>query len=724
MLSPRRLLNAIALIVAITAAISIPGGYFVIGYTHTAGILDFKAELNAGTIARYIYTHAALWQYQRVRLSDLLEQTGKDKGERKRVLDAAGRRVVDQGDDLAAPTLVRGGPIVVAGETVGRVEIETSLRELLRGTAAAEFSFLLGLAMYFAVRVLPLRVLDQTLSTLQATNRRFDAAINNLPLGVCMFDADRKLMVGNTRYAEMYDLKPEHTRVGTPFRAILEYRATAAVPAEEAESYVERRLAAISTTDEQQCFVHELPNGRVIAVSRHSMAGGWIATHENITERKKIEAEISYLAHHDSLTDLPNRVGFRDKMAKALTPIEPGRPKAVLCLDLDKFKAVNDTLGHPVGDALLQDVAGRIRALVGPEDIVARLGGDEFAIVQGGANQPAGSTMLATRLIDAMAEPFDVQGHPVMIGATVGIALAPHDGNDPDGLLKSADMALYRAKEDGGATYRFFEPEMDAKMQARRALELDLRQAIARDEFELFYQPLLNLAIDEVSGFEALLRWHHPRRGMVAPAEFIPLAEEIGLIRIIGAWVLRRACSDAMCWPDHVKVAVNLSPVQFEQGTLVLDVATALGKSGLPARRLELEITEKVLLEDTEGTLSILNQLRDLGVHISMDDFGTGYSSLGYLRKFPFDKIKIDQSFIRDMSARTDSLAIVRAAIGLGTSLGMSVTAEGVETKEQLQRLRQEGCNEAQGFLISQPKPAIELAPLLRRLKPAPKAVA
>jgi predicted signal transduction protein with EAL and GGDEF domain len=332
--------------------------------------------------------------------------------------------------------------------------------------------------------------------------------------------------------------------------------------------------------------------------------------------------------------------------------------------------------------------------------------------------------MLATRLIDAMAEPFDVQGHQVVISAAVGIALAPLDGNDADRLMKNADMALYRAKEGGRATYRFFESEMDARMQARRALEIDLRKAVALDQFELFYQPLINLATDEVSGFEALLRWHHPQHGMIVPAEFIPLAEEIGVIRAMGAWVLGQACSEAMRWPDHIKVAVNLSPVQFEHGTLVLDVAAALGKSGLPAHRLELEITEKVLLEDTEATLSILNQLRDLGVQISMDDFGTGYSSLGYLRKFPFDKIKIDQSFIRDMSAREDSMAIVRAVMSLGASLKMSVTAEGVETDEQLSRLRDEGCTEVQGYLFSRPQPATELAALLKRLKPVAKAVA
>jgi predicted signal transduction protein with EAL and GGDEF domain len=324
-------------------------------------------------------------------------------------------------------------------------------------------------------------------------------------------------------------------------------------------------------------------------------------------------------------------------------------------------------------------------------------------------------------LIETMNEPFDINGHQVMVGASVGIAVAPQDGPDSDRLLKNADMALYRAKEDGRGTYRFFETEMDARMQARRTLDLELRKAVALEQFEVFYQPLINIASNQISGFEALLRWRHPERGLVAPMEFIPLAEEIGLIGRIGAWVLKQACTEAMNWPDGLRIAVNLSPIQFKSGTIVLDVLAALGKSGLPACRLELEITETLLLNDTEATLSTLQQLRELGVHISMDDFGTGYSSLSYLRKFPFDKIKIDRSFIHDMADRPDSIAIVRALTGLGNSLGMSTTAEGVETEEQLQRLRDEGCTEAQGFLISKPKPAREIKDLLQRIRPLTK---
>jgi diguanylate cyclase (GGDEF)-like protein len=468
--------------------------------------------------------------------------------------------------------------------------------------------------------------------------------------------------------------------------------------------------------------VNELPDGRVIAVSHQPLANGFsIGTHEDISERRNAEAQMEFMAHHDALTRLPNRVRFRERMEGALFGATLGETVAVLCLDLDQFKAVNDTLGHPVGDALLQAVADRIRSCVRPSDTVARLGGDEFAVVQVSVDQPMGSTVLAARLIEKLSAPFDVQGHQIVIGASVGIAIAPNDGDDPDSLLKNADMALYRAKEDGRGIHRYFEPDMDARMQARRMLELDLRKALALGELELFYQPLVRLDTNQVSGLEALLRWRHPNRGLVAPGEFIPLAEDIGLIGPIGAWVLKEACRKATSWPSDLKVAVNLSPVQFKNGTVVLDVVAALGASGLPAHRLELEITETVLLQDTEATIATLNTLRDLGVSISMDDFGTGYSSLSYLRKFRFDKIKIDRSFIRDLSEEPDSIAIIRAVAGLGRSLGIATTAEGVETEAQLHRVREEGCTEVQGYLFSRPVPADQVQLLLQRLDPPKK---
>ena len=438
---------------------------------------------------------------------------------------------------------------------------------------------------------------------------------------------------------------------------------------------------------------------------------------EHLAARQKLEAQLTHMAHHDGLTALPNRVLFRQEMERELARARGGEAVAVLCIDLDHFKRVNDTLGHAAGDALLQGAADRLRACVREIDIVARLGGDEFAIVQLQADQPRAATVLAERLIADLSRPFDIEGHQVVVGASVGIALAPSDGTEADQLMKSADMALYRAKADGRGVLRYFESEMDAKMQARRALELDLRKALVEHEFELFYQPIVDLQSNRVSGFEALLRWNHPTQGLISPADFIPIAEDMGLITPLGEWVLRQACREAAGWPERVKVAVNLSPAQFKSKALALVVTTALADSGLAPDRLELEITESVLLQDNDTVRGILHQLRGLGVRISMDDFGTGYSSLSYLRSFPFDKIKIDQSFVRDMGQHDDSIAIVRAVAGLGRNLGMSTTAEGVETNEQLGRLRQEGCTEVQGYLFSRPLPASEVPRLLAQIQ-------
>jgi diguanylate cyclase (GGDEF)-like protein len=470
--------------------------------------------------------------------------------------------------------------------------------------------------------------------------------------------------------------------------------------------------------------IHRIAQGRLEGIIPHSarqdelgtVARALIDLQSQTSERARAEAQIAHMAHHDALTGLPNRVSFRKGMEAALARMKRGQSHAILCLDLDRFKGVNDTLGHPIGDALLQAVAERLRECVRETDSIARLGGDEFAVVQIGENQPVGSTTLARRIIEALSAPYEIEGHQVVIGASVGISVAPNDGDDPDQLLKNADMALYRAKGDGRGTYRFFEPDMDARMQARRELEMDLRKAIANGELEVHYQPLVNIEKNKVSGFEALVRWKHPTRGMVSPAEFIPLAEEIGVINPLGEWVLNQACADAMKWPKTIKVAVNLSPVQFRSNTLVFEVVNALASSGLSPYRLELEVTETIMLQDTEGTLTTLHQLRELGVRISMDDFGTGYSSLSYLRKFPFDKIKIDQSFIRDLSDAEDTVAIVRAVTGLGESFGMTTTAEGVETEEQLKRLRAEGCTEVQGYLFSPPVPVRKLNALIKKI--------
>ena len=458
-----------------------------------------------------------------------------------------------------------------------------------------------------------------------------------------------------------------------------------------------------------------LADGRKLRLTCRSLpAGGCLVLVEDRARERASGSEALRLGHVDDLTGLASRVKFGERLEQSLAGLAgAGRSVALLCLDLDRFKAVNDTLGHPLGDALLRLVAERLRSAVRGTDLVARLGGDEFTILQAGVEQPEAATTLARRLVDLVGRAYVIDGHLVNVGLSVGIAVAPQDGCDRDRLLRLADLALCRAKAEGRSTFRLFAPAMDEAMQVRRALEIDLRRALALRELELHYQPLYNLSPGRIAGFEALLRWRHPDRGMVSPADFVPLAEETGLIIPIGDWVLRTACREAARWPSGLSVAVNLSPVQFRGGRLVETVEAALAASGLAAGRLELEITEGVLMVDNEATLGTLRRLRELGVRIVMDDFGTGYSSLSYLRAFPFDKVKIDRSFVRELASDRDSASIVRAIVALGRSLGIATTAEGVETPEQIRQIHAEGCTQVQGFIISRPVPADEVLSLV-----------
>jgi diguanylate cyclase (GGDEF)-like protein len=548
-----------------------------------------------------------------------------------------------------------------------------------------------------------------------AERERLHSAVNNMPIGLCMFDADRRLIISNQAYAAMYKLPPELTRTGARLSDILSYRVAHGFSGPQTERYISDLETGVLVGNRTR-HVIELDDSRTVSILNYPLLGGsMIGVHEDITDLRRAEAQIRYMARHDAGTDLPNRIMFREGMQDAFKHLPQGEKLAVLCLDLDRFKSVNDTLGHPAGDLLLKAVASRLRASLRDLDLVARYGGDEFVVAQIGPDQPRNATMLAQRLIDELSKPFDIDGHQVVVGASVGIAVSPQDGVDSEELLKNADMALYRAKADGRGVYRFFEAGMDARMQARRTMEIDLRRALIQQEFELYYQPIVDLKTDTVSGCEALIRWHHPDRGMIAPSEFIPLAEEVGLIVPLGDWVLHQACRDAMRWPEHIGVAVNLSPAQFKSRKVLESVVSALANSGLAPNRLELEITEGVLLGDHEGTLAALHQLRRLGVKIAMDDFGTGYSSLSYLRSFPFDKIKIDSSFIRSVNDQESSLAIIRAITGLSNSLGIVTTAEGVETEAQLERIRAEGCQQIQGFIFSRPRPIGETLDMLSR---------
>jgi diguanylate cyclase (GGDEF)-like protein len=551
-----------------------------------------------------------------------------------------------------------------------------------------------------------------TFKALEAANAKLDVALKYMYHGLAMFDAEQRLVVCNRLYGELYGLTPEQVKPGTTIRQLLQYRHAKGVFGNVAfEAFAHDWLVEFSKASSR---IQELADGRVISIVRRPMPdGGLVSTTEDITDRRRSEAKIAHMAGHDALTDLPNRMLLNERLELAVARARRGEIVAVHVFDLDLFKNVNDTLGHAVGDKLLKAVADRLRAVARETDTVARIGGDEFAIVQVALEQPADATTLAERVIETISEPHDIDGHQVIVGTSVGIAVGPTDGIDPGQLMTNADLAMYRAKSEARGTFRFFQPGMDVRMRERRALECDLRKALAANEFELYYQPVVNLESDEISGCEALIRWHHPDRGMISPGEFIALAEEIGCIVPLGEWAISQACAAAAVWPDDLKIAVNLSPAQFTSPGLVPAVVRALATSGLAPERLELEITETVLLEHNETTLATLFQLRELGVRIAMDDFGTGYSSLSYLQKFPFDKIKIDRAFVKDITLATSSLNIVRAVAAMAKGLGMATTAEGVETQEQHDLVKYEGCTEMQGFLFSKPLPANQIGHLI-----------
>jgi diguanylate cyclase (GGDEF)-like protein/PAS domain S-box-containing protein len=558
--------------------------------------------------------------------------------------------------------------------------------------------------------------LDRRDAELYQQNKRFDAALENMKQGICMYDSTQRLIVCNRRYAELYGLTPDQVKPGTTLRQVLAHRVAVGIyGCGSPDEYIRVRLAR-AAENRAATDVQELSDGRVVAtVHQPTPDGGWVATLEDITELRRAEARLAYIARHDVLTDLPNRALLRERLAEALTPTHrSGGRLAVLLLNLDRFKDINDTLGHPVGDALLKRMGERLADCVDEGDTVAHLGGDEFAIIKFANDPAAEASELVKTINEAVSTPFALDEHHAVIATSIGIAVAPGDGGTADELLKNADLALYRAKSDGRGQHRFFEPEMDQRMQARLLLERYLRDALVEGQFQLFYQPLVNLESDQVVACEALLRWDHPVRGSVPPAEFVPLAEDTGLIVPISEWILRQACEEAARWPERIKVAVNISPVHLRAGSLVQTVVTALAAAGLPASRLELEITETALLQNSKEALSTLTRLHDLGVRLALDDFGTGYSSLSYLRSYPFDKIKIDRSFIADLgSGNHDSLAIVRSLTRLGASLGMATTAEGVETDEQLAVVRAEGVTEMQGYHFSPPRPAAEIRALL-----------
>ncbi len=565
--------------------------------------------------------------------------------------------------------------------------------------------------------------LSDVIASLREDNILLRETLDNISIGVIMFDSKARVVVCNDRYIELYGVSRDIIKPGCTLTELLQHRKSRggyfSGNVRKYRKYLTDKIRRGETTSE----FCPISDGRTIhIINQPTKTGGWVVTHEDVTRHKRAEAQIAHMAHHDALTDLPNRVLFQAQLEQALRWGTRDEQLAILFIDLDNFKNINDTLGHPIGDALLKIVAERLRGCIRDTDAIGRLGGDEFVIVQTKVERPSDVAALADRVRSAIMAPYDILEHQIVIDTSIGIALSPGDGTTPEQLIKNADMALYGAKASGRGTYRFFKQDMDLRMRARHALELDLRKALVNGEFEIYYQPLVNLEHDEISCCEALLRWHHPERGLIGPDIFIPVAEESGLIVRIGEWVIRTACLEAAKWSGDVILAVNVSPVQFKNQNLVQVVIHSLAASGLPAHRLEIEITEAILMEQTEATLVTLNQLRKLGVRIAMDDFGTGYSSLSYLQKFPFDKIKIDASFINGLSDEAESTAIVRAVTGLAQSFHMITTAEGVETEAQLEIVKALGCTEMQGFLFSEACTAAHLMEMLNPLSPPKNA--
>ncbi|MBI3703207.1 MAG: EAL domain-containing protein [Rhizobiales bacterium] len=534
---------------------------------------------------------------------------------------------------------------------------------------------------------------------------RFDIALNNMSHGLCMLDQQDRLQVWNERFIELLHLQDTPVHVGMRMPQLIRHSIRAGNFKAKSVKQVICELAGGLRQDKFDQFETSPDGERSIAVSRRMKSdGGSVVILEDVTERKRAQERIAHLARFDELTGLANRTQFHERFNAMLASDDDGeRHVTIHLIDLDRFKAINDTLGHPIGDKLLKEVAARLGTVIRPIDMITRFGGDEFVVLQTATERHQDAKRLAMRLASTLNQPFEIDGHRIDIGASIGIAMAPHDGVDADQLLKKADMALYAAKNSGGGSHCFFAMAMEDAAQERRALELDLREALALQKFHLNYQPLVDLKTGRVTTCEALLRWTHPVRGNVPPSVFIPVAEETGLIIAIGEWALNRACVEAATWPHGVKVAVNLSPVQFRERGLTLQVVSALAKSGLSAQRLELEVTERLLLEESEGTLAAMRQLKNLGVSLSLDDFGTGYSSLNYLRKFPFHKIKIDRSFIVDLGDERDARAIIGAVASLGAGLDKIVVAEGIETEEQMKLVSSQGCHEGQGYLFGRP---------------------
>jgi diguanylate cyclase (GGDEF)-like protein len=623
------------------------------------------------------------------------------------------KSIVDGRSRLGSVRQLSNFPIVVVASTSVSAALADWRGQTRLLIAVAGLSVLvIAVMMFLIIRQLSLQ------------HHRLGIAVNNMTQSLLLFDSSHRLIICNQRYIEMFRLSPELVKPGCSFRDLIAHRKDVGSFSGDIDEYCSSVLHNVAL-GEVTLNVVDNRDGRSIQIANQPLAdGGWVTTLEDVTERKRVDERITHLAHFDALTDLPNRVLFQERLRGALAQIVDGEQVALLYIDIDEFKSVNDSLGHRIGDELLKSVAASLRDCLDEMDVVARLGGDEFAVVQSAVKRPEDIAALVTRIYLSIRQPRECLGHLLTTDASIGIALASQGDIDVEQLLTHADLAMYSAKAAGRRTSRFFKPEMDTRMKARHSLEIDLRQAIIDREFEVYYQPIIDLQSDRISGCEALLRWRHPQRGMISPAEFIPVAEETGLINQLGEWVLTTACAEAATWLDNIKIAVNVSPVQFRSDTFSLKVVAALAASGLSSNRLELEITEAVLIRDDAAALAILHQLRALGVRIALDDFGTGYSSLSYLQRFPFDKIKIDRCFIKDIATPSGAPCIVQAVVSIATTRHITTTAEGVETERQREMLRELGCTEMQGYLFSPARSAAELKRLFFSRNKKPAAVA
>jgi diguanylate cyclase (GGDEF)-like protein len=617
---------------------------------------------------------------------------------------------------LVSYRTVSGYPLVITvGETEAHIFENANRQALIYFGIATALTLL---TTFFIATIV------QRQSTLERLNRQFDAALGNMSQGLSMYDADHRLVVWNGQFVQLYGFPAEFVKRGRPFQEVFDYLVASGTIKEQPNRYLARRaerLASVKIFSAQ----FELDDGRTVAVTNHAMAnGGWVSTHEDITDRRNAEFRIEQLAHLDGLTGLANRNLFKERLDRALTSHRRlGAEFAVLLLDLDRFKSVNDTLGHQAGDKLLKRVAGRIKEICSETDIAARLGGDEFAMIAmpRDGNLLESVQILASRLIEAIGAPDEIDGRPVVVGCSIGIALVPTHGERIDEILRNADLALYRSKSEGRNCFQIYSEQMKTEAERRNALEIDLREAIWGDQLEVHYQPIVDIVSRRVASVEALARWTHPTRGPIPPTEFIPVAEQTGLIVELGNWILLQACRGAKQFPSNIKVSVNLSPVQFAESNIVEWASFALADSGLPAGRLEFEITEGVLLEETERNLNSLREMKNIGISIALDDFGVGYSSLAYLTKFPFDKVKIDKSFIDTLDQRETS-AVISSIVELAKSLNLTLVAEGIETDDQRQRVRSLGIKFGQGFLFAEPMPLDSLMFNLSHLATKPTA--